>query len=157
MENRTHKPFTIEMARDLAKDGEELLSKGFVKTEGFDKSVVFLMSLTEEIYRIATKHKSFRMELFYDAETLNTNYCFFTANSDGQGETDQMNQGTEVHDGKEEVMSRERIKKYKEQEERIQGIALQIFEIYRDNHLTLLEAAEVQRHLERIIRNQTRM
>lgn len=89
MENRTHKPFTIEMARDLARDGEELLSKGFVKTEGFDKSVVFLMSLTEEIYRIATKHKSFRMELFYDAETLNTNYCFFTTNSDGQGETDQ--------------------------------------------------------------------
>ena len=68
-----------------------------------------------------------------------------------------MKQGTEVHDGKEEVMSRERIKKYKEQEERIQGIALQIFEIYRDNHLTLLEAAEVQRHLEHIIRNQTRM
>ena len=89
MENRTHKPFTIEMARDLARDGEELLSKGFVKTEGFDKSFVFLMSLTEEIYRIATKHKSFRMELFYDAETLNTNYCFFTTNSDGQGETDQ--------------------------------------------------------------------
>lgn len=58
---------------------------------------------------------------------------------------------------KEEVMSRERIKKYKEQEERIQAIALQIFEIYRDNHLTLLEAAEVQRHLEHIIRNQTRM
>lgn len=54
-------------------------------------------------------------------------------------------------------MSRERIKKYKEQEERIQGIALQTFEIYRDNHLTLLEAAEVQRHLEHIIRNQTRM
>ena len=76
MENRTHKPFTIEMTRDLAKDGEELLAKGFVKTEGFDKTVAFLMSLTEEIYRIATKHKSFRMELFYDAETLNTNYCF---------------------------------------------------------------------------------
>lgn len=23
------------------------------------------------------KNKSFRMELFYDAETLKTNYCFF--------------------------------------------------------------------------------
>lgn len=70
MENRTHKPFTIEMARDLAKDGEELLSKGFVKTEGFDKTVAFLMSLTEEIYRIATKHKSFRMELFMTRKPL---------------------------------------------------------------------------------------
>jgi|GEM_PF-2686735 len=89
MESRTHKPFTIEMARDLAKDGEKLLSKGFVKTEGFDKTVVFLMSLTEEIYRITTTHKSFRMELFYDAETLNTNYCFFTSDSDEQGEMDQ--------------------------------------------------------------------
>lgn len=94
MVNRTHKPFTIEMARDLAKDGEELLSKGFVKTEGFDKTIAFLMSLTEEIYRIATKKKSFRMELFYDAETLNVNYCFFGLSSDG---TDAKKQEDQVH------------------------------------------------------------
>ena len=54
-------------------------------------------------------------------------------------------------------MNMERVKKHKDREERIQGIALQIFEIYRDNHLKLLEAAEVQKHLEHIIRNQTRM
>ena len=70
-------PFTQEDAKKMAKEGEELISKGSVMTDGFEKAVVFLMSLTEQIWKITQKSKSFRMELFYDAETLKTNYCFF--------------------------------------------------------------------------------
>ncbi len=69
---------TLEKAEKLAREGERLEGRGFVKTEGFDKTIAFVMSLTETIFQITQKHKSFRMELFYDAETLNTNYCFFT-------------------------------------------------------------------------------
>ncbi|MDE6052490.1 MAG: hypothetical protein K2G55_01730 [Lachnospiraceae bacterium] len=69
--------FTEEDAEKLAKDGEKLIGKGSTRTECFDKAVVFFMSLMEQIWQIAQKSKSFRMELFYDAEILKTNYCFF--------------------------------------------------------------------------------
>ena len=35
-----------------------------MKTEGFDKTIAFVMSLTETIFQITQKHKSFRMRLF---------------------------------------------------------------------------------------------
>lgn len=70
-------PFTLEDAGRLARNGEKLVGKGSVRTEGFEKSVVFLMSLMERIWQAAQENKSFRMELFYNAETLKTDYCFF--------------------------------------------------------------------------------
>lgn len=70
-------PFTLEDAERLAMGGEKLVGKGSVRTEGFEKSVVFLMSMMERIWQVAQENKSFRMELFYNAETLKTDYCFF--------------------------------------------------------------------------------
>lgn len=69
--------FTQEEAEKRAEVGEGLVGKGSVRTEGFDKSVAFLMSLMEQIWQVSQQHKSFRMELFYNAETLKTNYCFY--------------------------------------------------------------------------------
>ena len=54
-----------------------LIGKGFVKTEGFEKSVVFFMSLMSQIWEASQRHKSFRLELDYDAEALNTKYYFY--------------------------------------------------------------------------------
>lgn len=70
-------PFTLEEAQGLAKSGEELAAKGGIRTEGFEKAVAFFMTLTEQIWELTQEHKSFRMELFYNVETLKTNYCFF--------------------------------------------------------------------------------
>ncbi len=70
-------PFTQEEAEKRVEVGEALVGKGSVRTEGFDKSVAFLMSLMEQIWQVSQQHKSFRMELFYNAETLKTNYCFY--------------------------------------------------------------------------------
>lgn len=82
-----HVPFH-SYASKLARDDEKLIADAFVKTEGFDKSVVFFMSLLEQIWQVANKYKSFRMELYYDAEALNTNYAFFVpidqSESDGK-------------------------------------------------------------------------
>ena len=70
-------PFSMEKAEELANIDEKLAIKGHVKTDSFERTIAFLMSLTEATWKIAQKHKSFRLELFYNAETLNTNYCFF--------------------------------------------------------------------------------
>ena len=70
-------PFTQKDAEKLARDNEMLIGAGGVRTEGFEKAVVFLMTLMERIFQVTQKNKSFRMELFYNAETLKTNYCFF--------------------------------------------------------------------------------
>ncbi len=70
-------PFTLEDAKKLKKDREELVGKGSIRTEGFENTVVFLMTLMEQIWQVSQINKSFRMELFYNAETLKTNYCFF--------------------------------------------------------------------------------
>ena len=82
LEKREQRPLTLEKAEGLAREGERIEGRGFVKTEGFDKTIAFVMSLTETIWQITQKHKSFRMELFYDAETLNTNYYLFTPVTD---------------------------------------------------------------------------
>lgn len=58
--------------------GYSLESKGFIKTEGFEKVVVLLMTACSELWKLMESKKSFRMELFYDAKTLNTDYRFFT-------------------------------------------------------------------------------
>ena len=70
-------PLTLEDAEKLAKDGEELVGKGSTRTGTFETAVVLLMTFAEQIWQMTQKNKSFRMELFYDAETLKTNYCFF--------------------------------------------------------------------------------
>lgn len=78
---RKYIPFSMEDAKSLAKSGEELESKGFVKTEGFEKAIVLWMEMTKEIYRMMSENKSFRMELIYDAKALNVNYYFLVRTS----------------------------------------------------------------------------
>ena len=74
---RKYTPFREEDAEMLRRDGEKLVQKGLVKTEGFDKSVVFCSTWMQQILKMMEQHKTFRMELLYDAEALNVNYCFF--------------------------------------------------------------------------------
>lgn len=83
MKEKKFIPFSSEDAKKLEREGERLESKGFVKTEGFEKAIVLLMTITEEMWRLTQDNKSFRMELIYDAETLNTNYCFFVPTDKG--------------------------------------------------------------------------
>ena len=66
----------IKEAENLG--GYSIESKGFIKTEGFEKVVVLLMTACSELWKLMESKKSFRMELFYDAKTLNTDYRFFT-------------------------------------------------------------------------------
>ncbi len=80
---REYVPFSLDKAKGLAREGEELVAKGMVKTEGFEKAVVFWMNLMETIWKVSNEHKNFRMELFYNAETLNTDYCFFAPTDKG--------------------------------------------------------------------------
>lgn len=68
------------------KESENLIAEGFVKTEGFEKSVVFLMSLMGQIWEVSQKYKSFRMELDYDAEALNTQYRFYLPSTIGESD-----------------------------------------------------------------------
>lgn len=62
--------------KNISRQGTEI-GKGFVKTKGFDKSVVCFMSLLKQIWEVSQKHKNFRMELDYDAEALNVEYRFY--------------------------------------------------------------------------------
>lgn len=66
-----------ERIEKLKREGEQFENYGWVKTDGFEKSIAFFMTLTENIFKMASKHKSFRMELVYNAETFNTYYFFF--------------------------------------------------------------------------------
>lgn len=68
---------SIQQAEELTKPDEKLAVKAIVKTEGFEKTVIFMSELMRQFYLMAARHKSFRMELFYDAEALNVDYCFF--------------------------------------------------------------------------------
>lgn len=63
-------------------NGEKLAGEGFVKTDGFEKSIAFLMLAANRIWEMAKKHKSFRMELAYNAESMNTEYRFFVSEDD---------------------------------------------------------------------------
>lgn len=67
---------------DQKNNGEKLEGKGVVKTDGFEKSIAFLMLASNRIWEMVQKHKSFRMELEYNAETLNTEYSFFVSDDD---------------------------------------------------------------------------
>jgi hypothetical protein len=66
---------------------EGWVGRGFVKTAGFESAMQFISSLTTEMCGIMRTHKSFHMELDYDAEALDTKY-FFYAPSDPQGADD---------------------------------------------------------------------
>ena len=82
MKEKKYNPFTIADARKMARAGEKLECKGSVKTEGFDQTIVFMMTLMQILCNSACKYKKFRMELNYDAESLNVNYCIYTPNSE---------------------------------------------------------------------------
>jgi len=85
---------TEDDAKKHVRDGEELVGHGFVKRDGFDKSMVFLRCFADGLVKMASRHQSFRMELVYDAETLNTDYYFFAPSKDGsQCKTSECKEG----------------------------------------------------------------
>ena len=70
---RKYEPFEPEK---FSGEGETLHAEGFIKTEGFEKTVA-AFSLAEKMFRIMEEKKSFRLEVVYDAKALNTSYCIF--------------------------------------------------------------------------------
>lgn len=74
-----------------------LIGKGFVKTEGFEKSVVFFMSLMGQIWEASQRHKSFRLELDYDAEALNTRYRFYSGSEMEDGGNEKAASDSRAH------------------------------------------------------------
>ncbi len=55
----------------------EPICKGHFRTDLFEKTVTFLMTILQAMFRIMNEHKSFRLEIKYDAEALNLHYEFF--------------------------------------------------------------------------------
>lgn len=66
---------------DFMGEGYSLESEGFVKTEGFEKIVSLMATAGNELCKLMEDKKSFRMELYYDAKTLNTEYRFYVPNA----------------------------------------------------------------------------
>ena len=58
-------------------DAPKEYSKGWVKTGSFEKTMVFLYTLSEETLRVMQNHKSFRMILDYNPEALNARFAFY--------------------------------------------------------------------------------
>ena len=85
---RKYEPFEPER---FSGGGETLHAEGFIKTEGFEKTVA-AFSLAEKMFRIMEEKKSFRLELVYDAKALNTNYCIFVSTDEDKGENAQGSQ-----------------------------------------------------------------
>ena len=55
---------------------DELYREHSVRTEGFEKTVVFLLTLTKNIWDFKCRHKKFRIEIDFDAEADKTKYRF---------------------------------------------------------------------------------
>ena len=51
-------------------------SHHFVKTQGFEQTIAFVMTLSQAIWEAMQTKKNFRMVLEYDAEALNANIDF---------------------------------------------------------------------------------
>lgn len=48
----------------------------FIKTQGFERTIAFVMTLSKGIWEAMQTRKNFRMVLEYDAEALNVNIDF---------------------------------------------------------------------------------
>lgn len=68
---------------------EELKEQNFnsVNTEGFEKIVVGLKHWIEMTLRAIQEHKSFRIEIKYNAEAAKTDFCIYTPTKDEKGGT----------------------------------------------------------------------
>lgn len=51
----------------------KMASHVFVKTDGFEKTIAFIMTLTKTIWELMQKRERFCMVLEYDTEALNVN------------------------------------------------------------------------------------
>lgn len=81
-------PFHDE-APKLAREGEELTARAFMKAEVFEKATCSMATMLGALQEMMKTGKRFRMELIYDPESLNVNYCFFAAK---EGASSDMNQ-----------------------------------------------------------------
>jgi len=59
---------------------------GLVKTEGIEKTIAFISMLSDMMWRAASEHKSFRLELEYDAKAPN---AYFTISVPTKSESDE--------------------------------------------------------------------
>ncbi len=75
--NRKDTGFPLEDAQRLTKESETLRLIARIETESFEKTIVNLMEIAHQMWEISNEHRSFRMELFYNAETSRVNYYFF--------------------------------------------------------------------------------
>lgn len=86
---RKYEPFEPEK---FSGGGDETLhAEGFIKTEGFEKTVA-AFSLAEKLFKIMEEKKSFRLEVIYDAKALNTSYCIFVPKDEDKGRNAQGSQ-----------------------------------------------------------------
>lgn len=61
---------------EFANKSAEILAHQFVKTEGFDKTIAFAMTLTKAIWDLMQKEERFCIVAEYDAKALNVNISY---------------------------------------------------------------------------------
>ena len=62
--------------------GQEPESQGLVNTKSFENMVATMMTAMNELWRLMESKKSFRVELNYNAKTLNSEYRLYLLKDD---------------------------------------------------------------------------
>lgn len=77
----------LELAKIATFPGEELKEENFnrVNTDGFEKAIVTFKKWFEMTLEAMQKHKSFRIEITYNAEASKSDFCIYTPIEDGTG------------------------------------------------------------------------
>lgn len=84
-----------EVINFINRGGQEPESQGLVNTKSFENMVATLMTTMNELWRLMESKKSFRVELNYNAKTLNSEYRLYllkddaplkSANKEGQSD-----------------------------------------------------------------------
>ena len=84
-----------EVINFINQGGQEPESQGLVNTKSFENMVATLMTAMNELWRLMESKKSFRVELDYNAKTLNSEYRLYllkddaplkSANQEGQSD-----------------------------------------------------------------------
>lgn len=84
-----------EVINFINQGGQEPESQGLVNTKSFENMVATLMTAMNELWRLMESKKSFRVELNYNAKTLNSEYRLYllkddaplkSANQEGQSD-----------------------------------------------------------------------
>lgn len=71
-----------EVINFINRGGQEPESQGLVNTKNFENMVATLMTAMNELWRLIESKKSFRVELNYNAKTLNSEYRLYLIKDD---------------------------------------------------------------------------